>query len=873
MKKRWPGLVALALLLAFAGAVAYINWNSNSAARFPLMEEETQNQWAQQSSDDALKQTEKMLALSAMRPIAEEKGVQLLFNDATCETALLTADGAAYRSNPAGRLAFQKTAAARTASQIVVGIINRDEVASSYYSFTDAVQYGQFRVSDLPKGVRVEYMMGKLTKTPLYPQALTVERYNEVYNQLAAKDQRKFKTYYSLADFSTLTDSAARETLLTNYANIEALGQIYVFKSSPTSLIVKNNLAYFASIGYTMADLAADHELVGYQAPAAGSNNVYLPVEYTLENGALQVKICLDEMQITGDIRVESVYVLPYFETAHPEKMEAVVTAGSGGIIPLTGSFSSATPVYREQLYGANFARHAPLSTSEKPVSFLPLLGFSDGESACYAWARQGAGDMQVRIEPPTGGSAVAAAGFHITVLEYASIRMDAESVKTVNAYADQAVLAPCVISYHPLPQGQAGWLAIANAFRQQLIAEGLLKEQPSLSPGAIITLVGAADDTGLLLGFPREVALPLTTYAQAEEILAAMRSALPHAALSFRLEGWAEGGVRSPAMAALSPHPALGGKEGLQSLTALANELQISLYPDADIQHVYRDGLMDGFSLAEDAARNVISETAARTAFSGASFQRKNDAPWGLAVNPRALPGQGRQALSKARALGFTALSLPYAGMEANSDYARDRFASRSEGVAALEETLRLLSAEQNLLMGGANLYALPYSAAVTEIPLSTLAHPLMRQTVPFTQAVLAGCMPLGAEKWNTAPSLQDYFLRCIEMGALPSGDLMYAMPDALKGTGYSEYMNLSYPAMKEKLTAGIAKVTQALLPFYGQPMADYQQPAPGVALVMYENGRGVCVNYNDVPYPLEDGRTVAPKDYLPITKGGGTP
>ena len=50
MKRRLPGLAALMLLLAFAAAVAYINWNSRTGGLYPLMEEEALITWASQSS-------------------------------------------------------------------------------------------------------------------------------------------------------------------------------------------------------------------------------------------------------------------------------------------------------------------------------------------------------------------------------------------------------------------------------------------------------------------------------------------------------------------------------------------------------------------------------------------------------------------------------------------------------------------------------------------------------------------------------------------------------------------------------------------------------------------------------------------------------
>ena len=59
------------------------------------------------------------------------------------------------------------------------------------------------------------------------------------------------------------------------------------------------------------------------------------------------------------------------------------------------------------------------------------------------------------------------------------------------------------------------------------------------------------------------------------------------------------------------------------------------------------------------------------------------------------------------------------------------------------------------------------------------------------------------------------------------------------------------------------------ALQGVYGYAMSAYTELAPGVVEILYENGRGVCVNYNGQDYARQDGSVIPARGYLKLEGG----
>lgn len=96
-------------------------------------------------------------------------------------------------SNPQNRLELNASSLGRYSSPLLVTAIDSAETAKQMNAFDDSVKYGQYTIQSIQNGVRVEYHFGQVVKTPLYPQVLTKERFDELLEGLTKAEQNNMK--------------------------------------------------------------------------------------------------------------------------------------------------------------------------------------------------------------------------------------------------------------------------------------------------------------------------------------------------------------------------------------------------------------------------------------------------------------------------------------------------------------------------------------------------------------------------------------------------------------------------------------------------------------------------------------------------------
>ncbi|MBR3290224.1 MAG: hypothetical protein IKI63_05565, partial [Clostridia bacterium] len=189
-------ILAACLLLGLTGctgaASLFTEIKASDTGDFPILSE-------------TLLQTPDMLGLSSMKEMMSDGGLTLYVNEKTTEIAVKTKDGTVWYSNPQDRLSYNGYMQGNYSSQILLTQIDASETTSVVNNYEQSVQYGQFNIQKdaANKSVSVEYLFGKKVEVPLYPVAMTVEKYEEIYATLSKSDQYKFSTYYILVDMDS----------------------------------------------------------------------------------------------------------------------------------------------------------------------------------------------------------------------------------------------------------------------------------------------------------------------------------------------------------------------------------------------------------------------------------------------------------------------------------------------------------------------------------------------------------------------------------------------------------------------------------------------------------------------------------------------
>ena len=858
--RRLSALIWVAcLLLGLTGC-------AEGTSLFTLITTDDTSAW--KAGSETLIQTEDMLGLDHMKEMASDGGLTLYMNETTTEIAVKTKDGTVWYSNPQDRLSYNGYMQGNYSSQILVTQIDSSETVSLVNNFEQSVQYGQFNIrrSASGKGVSVDYLFGKKVETPLYPAAMTVEKYEEIAATLGKSDQYKFSTYYMMVDLDTMTNPNEIKTIEESFTNATAIRKFRKLVNSPSATVLKRITGYLEAAGFTEADRDEQEAAVGYVQGESKTNYCTITINYTLENGRLVVNIPTEEIKASKGLTLQSITVLPHWNTENGRATtDMVLPDGSGAIVHMYNRVLSGTSPYKERLYGADHAKKQINGTSEKKSLYFPMYGLTNQDGSMYAVATESDATAFLAIEPTDSADRIAYGGFDFRMVETEEVRMNADDTDTVMTYANEAVLDPITVDFTFLPKDQKSWTDIAKSYKARLIGEGKLStagagDRVPLS----VDFIGAADDIKTVVGVPTEYIVPLTTFTQAEDIAKALAEALPQNELILSYEGWSTGGMKSTIQNSLKIDGNVGNVSQLQSLQNTAADLNARLFPMVDIQYVYRDNIFDGFMTATDATRGILREASYKATFSASNFMADKDGFYGYLVSPK------KQAEALTSFLGsydnkldMTGLGLTSLASDLSSDYNRSHFVTRNAAAEEVQKMLKEAGEKHALMSNGANLYALSELDVVADVPMSSNASPLIAYSVPLTQMILSGTMTYAAEDWNSQADSIYYALQCIETGSTPNFTVIAADNSKLKYTKYDQWYNVTFSTIRPTIEAIATTVTEALSDVYGASMVGYERLTDQVIKVTYDNGHYVIVNYGSTAYTAESG-VVEPASYL---------
>ena len=808
---------------------------------------------------DAVTQTPDMLGLSAMRKIAANGGYTLYFNDRTTEIAVASDNGTVWYSNPQDRLSLDRSSLGRYSSPILVYAIDSTETVKLMNTMDDCVAYGQASAENIENGVRVTYRFGKVTKSPIYPQVLTAERFDEILKTLDSSEQNNMKRYYVEVNYSTVTDAQTLKKLKEMYSNIESLERIYSLKSSVSALETKRLVSYFEKAGYTYEDRERDHQRVGYTEEDKSYGNFILPVEYTLTEGRLNVKIDADGIRSTANMKIESVTVLPYLNTpGGAQSCKAIMTDGSGAVIDLGKIRFSGTDEYYENVYGQNYSLFRNNNTSDKYKLSFPMYGILTDEGAVLAVAENGDATAAVTASPKISETGRGSVGFRFKYTDYAQVKLTSTDTDTVNSYAEKSVNDTASVSYTFIDNGSS-WTDIALAYRKSLEDGNMLPKENSAGISAVVRVIGAIDDKAPIAGIPREVIRPLTSFEQAASIAEELKSSLGSVPLVMRYSGWQKGGVRSYAQVSVKAEKKLGESRGLEELNKTLKDLGVKLYPDADIQYVYRDSFGDGFSRKKDTAKFITREYAYKPQYNIANFLPENGGLNAYILRSGAIEKNFIKFMKSAQTTDFSAFCLPYIASDLSSDYSRNSFETRNASRANIQKVLKQLNGKYKVMSEGANAYSLFCMDWAVNLPTESNRHAMIDESIPLIQMVLSGKIAYTASEFNDFNDDRHYILKCIETGSSPYFTVMHAENSAVKETEYDNWYSANFAGLKNRMVSAADEIYSALAPIIGSAMCDYKVLGDGVVQINYENGTAIAVNYTGKPFDTPFGRVDA--------------
>lgn len=641
----------------------------------------------------------------------------------------------------------------------------------------------------------------------------------------------------------------------------------------------------FKEAGYHPEQVQEDHGKFNYVIPYPNVRKFELAIEYILDDEDLIVRIPgksivypVDVMDYaTGNkvtLPLTTIEVLPYFEAANIKKEGYIfVPDGSGALIYLNNNKTNLVP-YKKQIYGIDFSTQAirELQPFLNEQIHLPVYGIKQDDKGFLAIVEEGdaIGNINAEVAGMKDSYNKVYTSYEIipkAMVDLAAtdnLREDTTLHRlAINMYQTRNYKGDIKVRFKLLKGEETDYSGMARIYQEYLEDKyNLTRVDDPGKPPFLLELIGAIDKEMPVMGVPRNVTVPLTTYEEANIIINELLDKGVDE-LVIKYTGWSKGGIRHNYPDKVKLEKKLGNKNDFNKLLNTVKENDLKLFPDLAFLNIYRDKMFDGFIGYRDNARFLSR----RRAFIYDDFNPSNHQPEEKRKDILSTSRLGKlmdDFLNSYRKYDLSGLSLRYMAEQVNSDFRvkPDELVDREQAKNHIVAQLKRLSGEYELLVNGGNAYSLPYISYITDMPFYSDGDSLLDRGVPFFQMVLHGYIYYTGEPINLSDMSKLHCLKLIEIGAIPYYRWSYGESSIVKKSDFDDQFSIHYKDYLDEAIEFYESYSTVMSGLKSQRISGHRQLGFRVYETLYENGDRIIVNYNQDQVEI-DGYIIPGEDY----------
>lgn len=814
-------------------------------------------------------------ALAEMKLVAENESLELYFDETETDIAVREKKTKeVWFSNPVDTEQdtfstnyYQKV----LKSQINLTYINESTQVSTMNNYAESIENGQFEVETLENGLRVTYIIGEGTAFLLLPDAITEERMTSFLEKMDKSQKKKINRNYTLYDIAELEEDKKKE-LLAKYPVLET-EKLYILRGGVKDYLKEELAEYFAEAGYTESDFEIDAANIGVKEE---DENVWFQVPITYELDGENLVVSIDPKEVVyndNGYYLVGIDMLRYFGASMQEDGYLFVPDGSGALINFNnGKVAEAS--YGAQVYGQDktmlYTTYYESQIDAANTVKMPVFGIKDGEKAMFAVIEGGDAyaTINAEIAGKTTGYNNAYAGF--TYLQYGSTSLDdMVGANSYYMYSQPEFEGNYSIRYSFLTEEEADYSGMAECYREYLVEHGVLEKKDDAEEVPFYAeYIGAIDKSKTILGVKYSSVEPVTTYAQAEEITTRLKeNGIEN--LNVVYSGWLNGGLHGTAATKFSPVSKLekGGVK-LSEFIGDMKKVESDLYMTVDLQYVYEDELVDGYSAMRYAPRYFDNTNIKVNEYGLAS--RVSEGNLANLISPHYVNQITDKLSSKLVKEEISGVNVGTLSWELYSDLLENNYTDRQmaekNNVAAMET---ISSAELSILSDNANAYAWKNAKEIVNVPLYSNNYMIIDEEIPFYEMVIHGYLEYAGEALNLSDDYTTTLLKSVESGAGLNFKWIYASNSVLKETDYDSLYSVNYEAWIEQAMTDYQRINEEMGYLQSEEIISHEILGEDVVKVSYEDGSSVYVNYSSDTVNV-DGVSIDAKDFI-VKKGKG--
>lgn len=729
-------------------------------------------------------------------------------------------------------------------SQIVIDYYRKDGVAVTVHSFPecyDGEDKKQVEAEVIGDTLTLKYSFGTVMESRVIFQVMTAETYEKIEKmaeeaiekkELSSSGWGRMKSCYNFVEYNDLSaDEIKRYT--ETYPSFGKGDKIYVLNPSATYIQTDNIEEVCKNLGLTRADVDAEVEKMGGTGSLVSTiPNFVVELEYALDGADLLVTVDPQKIVEPANFYMEKLYVLPGFgATDRDEDGYLLIPDGTGSIV-YNNAGSSAGDRYSLSFYGSdpahNIKDRADLS-SEAP---FPIFALKGADNAVFGIVESGDALAGVTLQLANNNYPQNVLSPWFTYRVRGTLDDGSGTSTSKNyVYSQKIAAQPYTIRYHLLYGQRSNYSGMAAFYRSYLHSTASLSDTKS-DFKVDVNLIGGVTAQKNILGISMTTAAAASDFDSIEKWL----EGLPSNNVDLNIEGLFGKGIESSAPTKLKLVSALGSREKYDALCTRGR-----LFPALSFLQVANSG--GGIKGNTDIVKFIDREFAFLAPYMPHTGLRSEEKSTYL-LSPAVFGEVGKKLTSELKDFGDTLLLYDGADL-LFSDFNENNKATREDAKFAIRSVLDSMKKQGlTLKLGGANVYALPYAAALCNVDLTSERDKIISEAIPFLGMVLHGSIAYSSAPLNEAGDYRSAVLDMVENGANPAFRLITGDMSLLADTEYTEF----YGADASVWSDEINELCSALSTFYDATadctVTDHELISRDLRRVTYSNGYTAVIN-----------------------------
>lgn len=592
------------------------------------------------------------------------------------------------------------------------------------------------------------------------------------------------------------------------------------------------------------ADIAVTKNGDGFSAAVNLTQyQISFTLQVILQEDGITVEIPNDSIvEEQEKVKLGNVYVYPFMGYTYSYEREGymLMPDGNGALIYLEDNDGRFTSPLTLKVWGDNagvdesyvlslFWEEYQTVNDAEPV-LAPVFGMvhTDSAFAMLGIIEEGAEDARITAYPNGAITNYNWVAPRFTLRRIYKQLMSKEGTSAVQLQEEKRAQCNIRMRYVFTHEEEADYAGLAVKYREYLL-ERLSAKQDKFR--IRLDFLGTDRENGMVFKKP----VVMTTADNVRDIYDDLQAEGVTDIFSI-YKGWQDGGIWSMPISKYKADSKIGGTKDLTKLMREAEERGIELYLYQDALRANPDTVNTTFNVIKKLDESVYQENTYKEIYESFNYQTPAQAVKKL---NESLDSYRKKSVSNLALTGVTnhLYSYNYNGKQYN----------RSENLQVFSQAMQEASADFNLAMEQPFSCYWEMTDSVVGMPVGTSSYIFTDEEVPFLSIALKGLLPMYADYTNFEANKSEYFLHLVETGIFPSFYLTWEDPVDLLYTNSSDLYTSRYGVYRDEIIDTYSQLKAVNEQTEGAMIADREKTADDVAVVTYDNGVKVYVNYNE--------------------------